>query len=155
MAADLAQARVTTAEPALAELSTAGAAFELAAPEMAARLAQVLDAARPGGLSGVSSEQALSVVEAVEAVKAWVDSVSLDATTAMVREFETDFVHLGPEPSHSNPQSTWEWRRFFRTCRSAVARETRLRPGCRSPRVSAGCGCPRVSRSGSTRCLRR
>jgi len=41
------------------------------------QLALVLRAARPGGLSSFRSEQALQVVEAVEAVKAWADSVSV------------------------------------------------------------------------------
>jgi len=40
-------------------------------PEVMAQLVLVLGAAAPGGLSGVGSEQALRVVEAVEAVKAW------------------------------------------------------------------------------------
>ena len=40
-------------------------------PDVMAKLALVLGAAVPGGLSGVSSEQALTVIEAVEAVKAW------------------------------------------------------------------------------------
>src|SRR5450631_4718384 len=55
------------------------------APELMVRLALVLDAGA-GGLSGVDSEGALRVVEAVEAVKAWADSVSVAATAAMVTE---------------------------------------------------------------------
>jgi hypothetical protein len=46
-------------------------------PDVTDRLALVLGAAGPGGLTGVSSEQALAVVEAVEAVKAWADSIAL------------------------------------------------------------------------------
>jgi len=49
-----------------------------------ADLALVLSVACPGGLSGVSAEQALRVVDAVEAVKAWADSVAIDAVAAMV-----------------------------------------------------------------------
>jgi len=88
------------------------------------QLALVLGAAGPGSLSEVSSEQALQVVEAVEAVKAWADSVSLEATAAIVREFETDFVHLAPEGP-----STWGWKRFVGTCRSAAAREIQVATG--------------------------
>ena len=103
------------------------------APEMAAgvlaQLEMVLGAARPGGLSGVSSEQALRVVEAVEAVKAWADAVSLDSTAAMVAEIETDFAQLEPEPAHSNAPSAWERKRFLSSCRSAAAREIQVATG--------------------------
>ncbi len=129
-------------------LSTAGVA-----PEMAGWLARVLGAAGPGGLSGVSSEQALAVVEAVEAVKSWADAVSIEATAVMVAEFEADFeadfADLGPEPAHSGPAlsepprsgpprsgppqsgppSAWERRRIIRTCRSAAAREIQVAIG--------------------------
>jgi hypothetical protein len=88
------------------------------------RLALVVSAAGQGGLAGVDSEQALRVIEAVEAVKAWADSVSLAATSAMVCEFETDFVHLAPEKP-----TTWGWTRFARTCRSAAAREIQVATG--------------------------
>jgi hypothetical protein len=81
-------------------------------------------AAGAGGLSGVDSEGALRVVEAVEAVKAWADSVSVAATAAMVGEFEADFVHLAPESP-----STWGWARFVRSCRSAAAREIQVATG--------------------------
>jgi len=93
------------------------------------QLALLLNAASPGGLSGVTSEQALLVVEAAEAVKAWADSVSLDATAAMVARFETDWVHLAAEPSHSNPPTTRGWRLFFGHCRSAAAREIQVATG--------------------------
>ena len=93
------------------------------APELMVRLALVLDPGA-GGLSGVDSEGALRVVEAVEAVKAWADSVSVAATAAMVTEFETDFVHLAPESP-----SKWGWTRFVRTCRSAAAREIQVSTG--------------------------
>ena len=110
-------------------LSPAGLAPELAAPEQVApevmaSLALVLGAAGPGGLSGVSSEAALAVVEAAEAVKAWADSVSLDATAAMVAEFESDFVHLAPDTP-----SARGWQLFFRHCRSAAAREIQVATG--------------------------
>ena len=100
-------------------LSAAGVA-----PEVMDRLALVLGAAAAGGLSGVSSEQALRVVEAVEAVKSWADSISVAATAAMVAEFETDFVHLASESP-----STRGWTRFVRTCRSAAAREIHVATG--------------------------
>jgi len=93
------------------------------APEVVAQLALVMEAGA-GGLSGVDSERALRVVEAVEAVKAWADSVSLAATAAVVAEFETDFVHLAPEKP-----SVWGWTRFVRTCRSAAAREIQVATG--------------------------
>ena len=93
-------------------------------PEVAAQLTLVLGAGGLHGLSGVSSEQALRVVEAAEAVKAWVDAISIDATAAMVTEFETDFVHLEPEAP-----SAWESRRFLRSCRSAAAREIQVATG--------------------------
>jgi len=118
----------SVADPAPAPvLSPAGLAAGVLAE--LAELALVLSSAGPGGLSGVSSGQALAVVEAVEAVKAWADAVSIDATAAMVAEFETDFVPLEPEPSHSNPPSTWECRRFLRTCRSAAAAEIQVATG--------------------------
>jgi hypothetical protein len=88
------------------------------------QLAVVLGAAGAGGLSGVGSEQALRVVEAVEAVKAWADSVSLDAAAVMVGEFEADFGDLSAEE-----RSSWEWRRFVRSCRSAAAREIQVATG--------------------------
>ena len=89
-----------------------------------AQLEVVLGAARASGLSGFSSEQALQVVEAVEAVKAWADSVTIDATAAMMTELETDFVHL-----QSETPSAWEAKRFRRSCRSAVAREIQVATG--------------------------
>jgi hypothetical protein len=104
-------------------LSSAVAATGLA-PDMAAQLERVLEAARPGGLSGFSSGQALAVVEAVEAVKAWADSICLDATAVMVTELETDFAHQVPEG-----RSSRTWRLFYRWCRSAAAREIQLVTG--------------------------
>jgi hypothetical protein len=91
---------------------------------VAAQLETVLGAARPGGLAGVSSEQALQVVEAAEALKAWADAISVDATAAMVAEFEADFAHLEPESP-----SAWESKRFLRSCRSAAAREIQVATG--------------------------
>jgi hypothetical protein len=88
------------------------------------QLAVVLGAAAPGGLSGVRSDKALAVVEAVEAIKAWADSVSVAATATMTREFETEWVHLAPEEP-----STWGWTRFVRHCRSAAAREIQVATG--------------------------
>jgi hypothetical protein len=115
-------------------LSSVRPAPELAAPDVGMTgvmtdLALVLNAASSGGLSGVTSEQALRVVEAVEALKAWADAVSLDATAAMVDVFETDFVHLAPEPSPSNPSTSRGWQLFFRHCRSAAAREIQVATG--------------------------
>jgi hypothetical protein len=89
-----------------------------------AQLALVLGAADPGGLSGVGSEQALRVVEAAEAVKAWADSVAIEATSMMVAEFESDFVHLAPQVP--TPRG---WQLFFRHCRSAAAREIQVATG--------------------------
>jgi len=88
------------------------------------QLVLVLGAAGVGGLSGVSSEQALRVVEAAEAVKAWADSVAIDATAVMVTELETDFTHLAPASLSSGG-----WRIFFRSCRSAAAREIQVATG--------------------------
>ena len=105
-------------------LPAAGLAADVTASEVMGQLALVLGAAGPGGLSGVSSEQALRVVEAVEVVKAWADAITVDATAAMVAEFETDFVDLEPESP-----SAWERRRFLRTCRSAAAREIQVATG--------------------------
>src|SRR5665648_1005766 len=93
-------------------------------PDVMAQLAVVLGAASQGGLSGVTSEQALRVVEAVEAVTAWADSISIEATAAMVREFETDVVHLAPERP-----SARGWQLFFRHCRAAAAREIQVATG--------------------------
>ena len=103
--------------------SAAGLTPELAAG-VAAQLEVVLGAARPGGLCGVSSEQALQVVEAAEALKAWADAISIDAAAAMVTEFEADFEHLEPEMP-----SAWERRRFLRSCCSAAAREIQVATG--------------------------
>jgi hypothetical protein len=103
--------------------SAAGLASELAVG-MAAQLEMVLGAARPGGLCGVTSEQALQVVEAAEALKAWVDAISIDATGVMVTEFETDFADLEPEAPNA-----WEIRRFRRSCRSAAVREIQVATG--------------------------
>jgi len=124
LVADLALASASTALPAHQVLSTSAAAFEMASPEMAAQLARVLDAALTGGLSGVTSDQALQVVEAVEALKAWGDSISLDATAVMVTELESDFSHLAPESLSSRG-----WQLFLRHCRSAAAREIQVATG--------------------------
>ena len=110
-------------------LSTAGLVSEVVVPDVSmtgvmADLTLVLSAAGPGGLSGVSSEAALRVVEAAESVKAWADSVSIEATAVMVAEFETDFAHLAPESP-----TTRGWRLFFRHCRSAAAREIQVATG--------------------------
>jgi hypothetical protein len=86
-------------------------------------LALVLGAG-PGGLSAVSGGQALAVIEAVEVVKAWADSVSVGAAAAMVREFETSFAHLEPETPNAHGS-----RRFLRHCRSAAAREIQVSTG--------------------------
>jgi hypothetical protein len=94
------------------------------APGVVDQLLLVVSAAGPGGLSGCSSDQALSVVEAVQAVKAWADSVCLDATAAMVREFETECAHLAPETPNAHGT-----RRFLRHCRSAAAREIQVATG--------------------------
>src|SRR5665648_806241 len=93
-------------------------------PDVMAQLAVVLGAASQGGLSGVTSEQALRVVEAVEAVTAWADSISIEATAAMVREFETEYVHLAPQTPTARG-----WQLFFRHCRSAAAREIQVATG--------------------------
>ncbi|MEP7368704.1 MAG: HNH endonuclease signature motif containing protein [Dermatophilaceae bacterium] len=89
---------------------------------MADQLALVLGAA--GGMSPGSSEQALAVVQAVEALKAWADSVSVGATTAMVHEFEVDFADLKPETPSAHGS-----RRFLRHCRSVAAREIQVATG--------------------------
>ncbi|MEP7036382.1 MAG: hypothetical protein ABI934_12395, partial [Actinomycetota bacterium] len=94
------------------------------APEVATQLLLVLGAAGPGGLSGVSGDQSLLVVEAAEAVKAWADSVAQEATAVMVTELESDFTHLVPESLSSRA-----WRIFFRSCRSAAAREIQVATG--------------------------
>lgn len=99
------------------------------APEIVSQLARVVGAVRPGGLTGISSEAALQIIEAVEAVKAWSDELSMAATAAMVAEFEVDFADLEPEPSASRPSRTWEHRRFLRSCRSAAAREIQVATG--------------------------
>jgi len=110
---------------ATATTATAGLpAPDAAASCVMAQLEMVLGAARPGGLSGVGSEQALQVVEAAEALKAWADAISVEATAAMVTEFEADLVHLEPETP-----SVWAHKRFVRSCRSAAAREIQVATG--------------------------
>ena len=93
-------------------------------PEVAVQLALVLDAARSGGLSGLDGDRVLGVVEAVEAVKAWADSVAIDAVAVLVTELESDFTLLAPETLTSRG-----WRLFFRSCRSAAAREIQVATG--------------------------
>jgi len=95
-----------------------------AVPGVMGQLELVISAGRPGGLSGVSGDQALRVVEAVEAVKAWADSISLAATAVLVGELESDFTHLAPESLTSRG-----WRVFFRSCRSVAAREIQVATG--------------------------
>ena len=118
-----------TADFALGLLDLEVAAPGVAAPGVAAldvmgQLALVVSAAAAGGLSGVDSEHALAVVEAVESVKAWADSVALDATAAMVSEFESDFAEIAPQSP-----STRLWTVFVRSCRSAAAREIQVATG--------------------------
>jgi hypothetical protein len=96
---------------------------DLGAQDAVARFSVLVGAAGPGGLSG-NSEHALRVIEAAEAVKAWADSVALEATTAMVREFETEWVHLAPETL-----TVRGWTRFVRHCRSGAAREIQIATG--------------------------
>ena len=69
------------------------------------------------------------MVEAVEVVKAWADSVALDATAVMVAEFESDFADIAPGPSHLTPPSTRLRTVFVRSCRSAAAREIQVGTG--------------------------
>jgi len=122
---DVTSADVTSADMTVPDVTPPAAiAPDLSAPDVAAQLAVLVGAAIPGGLSGVNSEQALRVIEAAEAVKAWADSVAVEATTAMVREFETEWVHLAPENA-----STRGWTRFVRHCRSAAAREIQVATG--------------------------
>ena len=115
-----------TASLAAQTAGLAGETVDLAAERagVAAQLELVLGAARPGGLSGVSSEQALQVVEAVEAVKAWAEAISINATAVMVTEFERDFADLEQESP-----GAWERRRFLRYCRSTAAREIQVATG--------------------------
>jgi hypothetical protein len=87
-------------------------------------LALVVNAAGSGGLSGLDSEGALRVVEAVEVVRAWADSVSVAATAVLVAELEAEFSHLAPEGP-----SEWASKRFVRHCRSAGAREIQVATG--------------------------
>ena len=94
------------------------------APEVMAQLGVVLGAAGVGGLSGVSSDQALQVVEAVEVVKAWADAVSIAATAVLVTELESDFSLIAKEALTARG-----WRLFFRSCRSAAAREIQVATG--------------------------
>jgi hypothetical protein len=76
LAADLATVAAT---PDVALDAAAGVA-----PEVMEQLALVISTAEASGLSGVDSEQASGVVEAVETVKAWADSVSVEATAVLV-----------------------------------------------------------------------
>jgi len=115
--------------------STASFEPEVAVPDVMDQLALVLAAARPGGFSGFSSEQALAVVEAVEAVKGWADSVSVEATSTMTREFETEWVHLAPETPTARG-----WQLFFRHCRSAAAREIQVATGLPISQCQRRCG---------------
>jgi hypothetical protein len=119
------------------------------APDVMVQLALVTEAG-VGGLSGVNSAAALRVVEAVEAVKAWADSVSVAATAAMVTEFETEFVHLAPERP-----SRWGWTRFVRTCRSAAAREIQVATGLPISQCQRRAGWPPASRTGPVWSVRR
>ena len=116
---------VATPEVAVPDVSVPDvSAPVIAAQDVMVQLALVLSAAAAGGLSGVDSEHALRVVEAVESVKAWADSVSVAATSTIVAQFETDFVDLAPESP-----SIWGWTRFVRACRSAAAREIQVATG--------------------------
>jgi hypothetical protein len=94
------------------------------APSVLDALSLVLDAGGPAGLSRMASDRALTVVEAAEVVKAWADSVSLDATAAMVRQIETSCAHLAPETPNAHGS-----RRFLRHCRSAAVREIQVATG--------------------------
>ena len=118
--APVASVAVLTPAPVLsAALAAAGAV-----PGVMGQLELVISAGRPGGLSGISGDQALTVVEAVEAVKAWADSIALTATAVLVGELESDFTHLAPESLASRG-----WRVFFRSCRSVAAREIQVATG--------------------------
>jgi len=63
----------TEADPVPGSVRLTGGLTPEVVAGVAAQLETVLGAAGPGGLSGFSSGQALQVVEAAEAVKAWAD----------------------------------------------------------------------------------
>ena len=120
-----------------------------AVPEVMVQLALVMEAGA-GGLSGVGSEKALQVVEAVEAVKAWADSIALSATAVLVGELESDFTHLAPESLTSRG-----WRSSFARVVPWRPGRSRSRPGLGSPRASAWCGWRPANPNGPRRCVRR
>ena len=121
-----------------------------AVPGVMGQLELVISAGRPGGLSGVSGDQALTVVEAVEAVKAWADAIALAATAVLVGELESDFSHLAPESLTSRG-----WRSSFARVVPWRPGRSRSRPGLGSPRASAWCGWRPANPNGPRRCVRR
>jgi len=98
-------------------------------------LVRVLRASAPQALTWASAGEALRVVEAAEAVRAFVDSVSLTATQALTERFQDDdglmepgdYTHIG-------------YQQFLSRCRSMAAVEiataTGLSPGHAGRRVS-------------------
>ena len=106
--------------------------------------------AAPGGFLGATGDQALLVIEAAEAVKAWADSGAVMAAAHLTRELESDRSLQDPRD-----RTRLGRQRFVRECRSVAAREIQVATGrpitqCQSLIWLAAC---EDERTATVRCL--
>ena len=91
---------------------------------MKEQLAILRRATAPGGLFGASGDEALRVIEAAEAVKAWAESGGVAAAAHLTRALEWD--RSMQDPSDRTRMGN---QRFVRECRSVAAREIQVATG--------------------------
>lgn len=92
--------------------------------EVTEQLAILRRATAPGGLFGASGDEALRVIEAAEAVKAWAESGAVAAAAHLTRALESD--RSMQDPSDRTRMGN---QRFWRECRSVAAREIQVATG--------------------------
>jgi len=119
-------------------------------PDVWDQVALLRRVAAPGGFRGATGDQALLVIEAAEAVKAWADSGAVMAAAHLTRELESDRSLQDPRD-----RTRLGRQRFVRECRSVAAREIQVATGrpitqCQSLIWLAAC---EDERTATVRCL--
>lgn len=88
------------------------------------QLAILQRATAPSGLFGASGDEALQVIEAAEAVKAWAEAGAVAAAAHLTRALESDRSMQDPDD-----RTRMGHQRFRRECRSVAAREIQVATG--------------------------